>query len=208
MAELALGLYLLYLLTAFGLRSLLQYRRTGSTGFRGLGGRSGPAEWSAGGLFILALLLGLSAPMLQLLGAAAPLTALDTLAGRIAGLILALAGIAGTLTAQQSMGASWRIGVDREEATILVTGGTFALVRNPIFTAMIAAALGLALLAPNLVGVSGLLALSAAIEIQVRAIEEPYLMRTHGQTYRDYASTTGRFLPCVGRLTLPPRVRE
>jgi protein-S-isoprenylcysteine O-methyltransferase Ste14 len=36
-----------------------------------------------------------------------------------------------------SMGASWRIGVDPSERTDLVTGGAFALVRNPIFSAML-----------------------------------------------------------------------
>ncbi|MGH3980435.1 MAG: methyltransferase family protein [Pseudonocardiaceae bacterium] len=72
--------------------------------------------------------------------------------------------------------------------------------RNPVFTAMLTAGLGLALLAPNLVAATGLLALVAAIEIQVRAVEEPYLLRTHGTNYRDYASGTGRFLPGVGRL--------
>ncbi|MGH3902853.1 MAG: methyltransferase family protein [Pseudonocardiaceae bacterium] len=200
MAEVALGLYLFYLLTAFGLRTVLQYRRTGSTGFLGLGGRPGSAEWCGGVSFALALLLGLSAPVLQLLGGVAPLPMLDTPAGRGAGLVLAVAGIAGTLTAQQGMGTSWRIGVDREETTALVTGSMFALVRNPVFTAMLTAGLGLTLLAPNLVAATGLLALVAAIEIQVRAVEEPYLLRTHGTDYRGYASRTGRFLPSVGRL--------
>jgi hypothetical protein len=37
MAVLALALYVLYLALAFGLRTLIQLRRTGSTGFHGLG---------------------------------------------------------------------------------------------------------------------------------------------------------------------------
>jgi protein-S-isoprenylcysteine O-methyltransferase Ste14 len=36
-------------------------------------------------------------------------------------------------------GASWRIGVDPDERTTLVTSGPFAIARNPIFTAMAAA---------------------------------------------------------------------
>jgi protein-S-isoprenylcysteine O-methyltransferase Ste14 len=40
----------------------------------------------------------------------------------------------------------------------------------------------------------------AGIEIQVRAVEEPYLAKTHGPAYRDYASRVGRFAPGVGRL--------
>lgn len=43
------------------------------------------------------------------------------------------------LAAQQAMGRSWRIGVDTDERTELVTEGVFGLVRNPVFTAMIVA---------------------------------------------------------------------
>ena len=31
-------------------------------------------------------------------------------------------------------------------------------------------------------------------------VEEPYLLRTHGDEYRRYASRVGRFVPGVGRL--------
>ena len=37
-----------------------------------------------------------------------------------------------------------------------------------------------------------------AIELQVRAVEEPYLEHTHGVTYRTYGSRVGRFLPGLG----------
>jgi protein-S-isoprenylcysteine O-methyltransferase Ste14 len=43
--------------------------------------------------------------------------------------------------------------------------------------------------------------LLAALEIQVRGVEEPYLLRTHGEAYRRYAAATGRFLPGIGRLS-------
>ncbi len=39
------------------------------------------------------------------------------------------------------------------------------------------------------------------MQVQVRAIEEPYLVRTHGAAYTGYAARTGRFLPGIGRLT-------
>lgn len=83
---------------------------------------------------------------------------LDATVVHAVGLALAVAGISATLVAQHGMGASWRIGVDPQERTALVTGGVFALVRNPISTAMVTAALGLTLLAPNLVAMVGLAA--------------------------------------------------
>ena len=48
-----------------------------------------------------------------------------------------------------AMGASWRIGVDPEETTELVTGGVFGLCRNPIYTFMVIAWVGFALLVPT-----------------------------------------------------------
>ena len=66
MPELALALYLCYLGLAFVLRSVLQWRRTGSTGFRGISGPPGSAEWVGGLLFAAALVLRLAAPILYM----------------------------------------------------------------------------------------------------------------------------------------------
>ena len=200
MAELALLLYGVYLVIAFGVRTVLQLRRTGSTGFHGVGGRVGSAEWLAGVGFVVALLLGVAAPVLALLDIVEPIDALDTTGLHVAGLVLTLAGIAATFYAQVAMGTSWRIGVDHEERTDLVTSGPFALVRNPIFSAMLPTALGLVLLVPSWVALVGLAGLVVALELQVRVVEEPYLLRAHGEPYRRYAAETGRFLPGVGRL--------
>lgn len=124
-----------------------------------------------------------------------PLTLLDRPALRIAGVAVALAGIAATAIAQLQMGTSWRIGVDPNERTELVTTGIFARVRNPIFTAMAITAAGLALVVANIIGVVGFAALVVALQLQVRAVEEPYLRRAHGAAYDRYIDTTGRFLP-------------
>lgn len=200
MATLALALYAVYLLLAFGLRTLIQLRRTGSTGFHGIGGRPGSAEWIAGVGFTLALLLGAAAPVLALLDLVEPIAALDGTALHLVGLILALAGIAATFYAQVAMGSSWRIGVDPDERTALVTSGPFGLVRNPIFAAMLPTALGLTLLVPSWVAILGFLGLVVALELQVRVIEEPYLRQVHGVSYAAYAARVGRFVPGVGRL--------
>ncbi|HEX2095769.1 MAG TPA: isoprenylcysteine carboxylmethyltransferase family protein [Solirubrobacterales bacterium] len=200
MAAVALILYGVYLLLAFGLRTLIQLRRTGSSGFHGVGGRPGSAEWLAGVGFTLALLLGVAAPLLALLDVVEPIAALDGTVAHAVGVALAVAGIAATFSAQVSMGASWRIGVDPQERTRLVTTGPFAFVRNPIFSAMLPTALGLTLLVPSWVAAAGLLGLAIALELQVRVVEEPYLLRAHGQSYASYAARVGRFVPGVGRL--------
>jgi protein-S-isoprenylcysteine O-methyltransferase Ste14 len=40
--------------------------------------------------------------------------------------------------------------------------------------------------------------LVVAIELQVRFVEEPYLVRTHGESYRAYCRRVGRFVPGLG----------
>lgn len=200
MATLALVLYAVYLALAFGLRILIQLRRTGSTGFHGLGGRPGSAEWTAGVGFTVALLVGAAAPLLALLDLVEPFGALDVAAVHAAGFVLAVAGIAATFYAQVAMGASWRIGVDPGERTQLVTSGPFALVRNPIFAAMLPTALGLTLMVPSWVAFAGMAGLMLALELQVRVVEEPYLLSVHGEEYATYSARVGRFLPGVGQI--------
>jgi protein-S-isoprenylcysteine O-methyltransferase Ste14 len=201
MATTALIAYLVYLALAFGLRTVIQLRRTGSSGFKGVSGRPGSAEWCAGVLFVLALVVGVAAPVLALVDVVEPIEALDATGAHVAGIVLFVAGLGATLAAQVAMGESWRIGVDQTERTDLVTSGPFSLARNPIFAAMLPTSLGLALMVPSWVAIVGLVALFVALELQVRVVEEPYLRRAHGATYAAYTSRVGRFMPGFGRLS-------
>jgi protein-S-isoprenylcysteine O-methyltransferase Ste14 len=38
----------------------------------------------------------------------------------------------------------------------------------------------------------------AALELQVRRVEEPYLLGKHGAAYRSYTASVGQFIPGVG----------
>ena len=198
MALAALALYVAWFALAFGLRTAIQVRRTGDTGLRWPAGAPGSPEWWAGIGFGVALAVGLAAPISDLAGWPA-INMFDHGPVRWAGAAVAAVGVALTLSAQLSMGDSWRIGVDETERTDLITTGAFALARNPIFTAMLVTAVGLALMVPNLVAMVGLAALVVALEVQVRLVEEPYLRSTHGASYDDYASRVGRFVPGLGR---------
>jgi protein-S-isoprenylcysteine O-methyltransferase Ste14 len=200
MPAVALVLFAVFGLLGFGWRSWLQHRRTGSTGFRGVTGRVGSVEWFAGVGFIAAMAAAFFAPVLQLVGVVSPLNVLHAPWIQITGILLALGGIAATVYAQVDMGDSWRIGVDPSETTTLVRHGVFSLVRNPIFTAMFVFGLGIALVTPNLLAIVGFVLLVLTIEVQVRVVEEPYLVTKHGDTYRDYLAGVGRFVPGVGRV--------
>ncbi len=198
MPGIALVLLGVFATLGFGWRSWLQYRRTGSTGFKGVRGRPGSPEWLAGVGFVLAQLVAVAAPVLQWAGVAAPVSILHGGWIQEAGILLALLGIAGTIYAQLDMGDSWRIGVDPGERTTLVRSGVFGRVRNPIFTAMLTFAAGIALVTPNPVALIGFVLLLVTIEMQVRLVEEPYLAAVHGDSYRDYTASVGRFVPGVG----------
>lgn len=190
----------IYLSIALGFRTLVQRMRTGDGGFNGISGSPGSPEWLGGVGFILAIVLGLAAPLLQLAGV------IDSLLGATSAAQLAIAwtafaaGAVLTLISQSDMGTSWRIGVNAEDETQLVTTGLFGLMRNPVFSGMLLAAFGLMFLVPNVVAVAGWFVLLASIELQVRTTEEPYLLSAHGSEYSAYASRVGRFVPLVGRL--------
>ena len=195
---LAIALEVGFFALAFGWRSWLQWRRTGSTGF--IRPRlDAPAAERAGAIgFVLALVLLVAAPVADLVGLER-LGPLEPGWVAVLGGLLAGAGIVLTLVAQMAMGDSWRIGVDEGERTELVTNGVFARVRNPIFSAMLLASAGLVLLVPNVVSVAALLVLVVALQVQVRLVEEPYLESVHGDAYRTYRARSGRFLPARAR---------
>ena len=195
MSEVALALLVVYGLVGFVFRMVVQFRLTGSTGFRGLSSGS-TAELAGGLLFVASLALLVAAALAD----DGTVGVLDHDGVRVAGLVLAIAGIVGTAGAQLAMGRAWRIGVDASERTNLVTGGPFAIVRNPIYAAMFPFFIGIALMVGNVLGLAAIACLIAGLELQTRMAEEPHLLRTHGEEYAAYARRVGRFLPGVGRL--------
>ncbi|AMO62341.1 protein-S-isoprenylcysteine methyltransferase [Mycolicibacterium phlei] len=202
----ALGLFVVLTLVIGAWRRRIQLARTGDSGNRRRWRPDGTLEWWALALADLGyLLVGVGAPAAALAGLP-PLAVLDQPWVHGLGIVVAVAGITATLLAQLGLGASWRIGVDETETTDLVTTGPFALVRNPIFTALLITMTSLAVMVPNPIAIAGLVIAVAGIELQVRGVEEPYLRRVHGRAYTDYAAAVGRFLPGIGRTrSLSPR---
>jgi len=198
--RLALLLVCVWFLSLFVFRTVVHWWHTGSPGIRGFSGAVGSLEWNAGLLASLGLAAGPLAPVATLAGWPGGALLFSSAPLHWLGAVLTGVGIAGALVAQLAMGDSWRIGVDAGERTELVTGGVFARVRNPIFSFILLSALGLVALLPNAFSVLALALTAAGVEIQVRAVEEPYLEATHGESYRAYASRVGRFLPGVGLL--------
>jgi protein-S-isoprenylcysteine O-methyltransferase Ste14 len=203
MATLAIWMLIAFGVLTLGVRVGIQLWRTGSTGLVGLRPGAGQLEWLSGILFIGGMAMGVGSVVLVLTDALEPIDALDTAVVHVIGIVLAAGGGLAVFAAQLGMGESWRIGVSDEERTELVTSGWFSFVRNPIYSAMVLGWTGFALLVPTWLAFAGVIAVGAGLELQVRAVEEPYLLRTHGDAYRAYAARVGRFVPGVGRLRDP-----
>lgn len=198
MGGFTLGLVVVWVLLVAGVPTVVQARRTGRVAALRVRDRPGAPQWWARLLSLVGFAGVLAGPVAELAGLE-PGGGLDRIPVRVAGVALAVLGIAGTLAAQQAMGDSWRSDADPDVRTPLVTSGPFRLVRNPVLAATAATAVGLALTVPNLVMAMGLVAVLAAHQVQVRLVEEPYLLRMHGADYARYAARTGRFLPWIGR---------
>jgi protein-S-isoprenylcysteine O-methyltransferase Ste14 len=198
MAVLDLVLVCVWIVLVSFVRGAIQYRRTGSSPVR-LRDRPGSPQWWARFVSTLGVLLAIAAPLAELAGLP-PFATFDQPPVRWGGVLLVFVGIAITIGSQAAMGRSWRADVDPSARTALVTTGPFRLVRNPVFSGSAVTVVGLALVVPNVVSLLMLVAFLAGLEIQVRLVEEPYLLRVHGEAYRAYAARTGRFVPGLGRL--------
>jgi protein-S-isoprenylcysteine O-methyltransferase Ste14 len=200
MATLAAWMLAGFVVLTLGVRVAIQLLRTGGTGLIGLRRGAGLVDWLSGILFVGGMAASIVSLQLVLQDDLGPIDALDTNALHVIGIVLAAAGGSAVFLAQLGMGASWRIGVSDDQDTDLVTTGWFSLVRNPIYSAMIVGWTGFALLVPTWLSIGAVFVIAAGLELQVRSVEEPYLIRTHGDEYRRYASGAGRFIPMIGRL--------
>ena len=124
-------------------------------------------------------------------GGTLPLLTHDAI--QLVGLGLVLLSTLWAAIAQAQMGASWRIGIDRERQTALVTHGLFGVSRNPIFFGMQVALLGYFLCVPSVLMLAVLLVGHVLISVQVR-LEEAYLASSHGAAYAAYRENVRRWV--------------
>jgi protein-S-isoprenylcysteine O-methyltransferase Ste14 len=114
------------------------------------------------------------------------------------GIALIVLGYAATLWSYASMGDTWRIGVNRNEKTSLVTRGPYRVIRHPIYGFQIVMLAGAALLLPTIFSLV-IIAIHFLCVQAKAADEESYLLSVHGETYRDYLNRTGRLFPRLSR---------
>ena len=95
--------------------------------------------------------------------------------------------------AQGNMRDSWRIGIDEENKTDLLTHGFFSFSRNPIFLGIMIANIGLFLVLPNAFTLLIITLSTVSINTQIR-LEEEFLKKEFGNHYAQYQSKVNRWL--------------
>jgi len=112
----------------------------------------------------------------------------------LSGMILILFSYMGTFWCYIVLGHSWRMGIRKDEKTVLIKDGPYHFVRHPIYLFQILMLMGVSCLLPTLFSL--IILLVHLLCASVKALdEETYLLSIYGSEYENYLSTTGRFLP-------------
>lgn len=190
------GYFILFFAVAMAWRTFRVWQLTGVNAFR-LREETGP-EAITGRYFKLFPLLtvvvlvvhGVWPELYRQLGV---IPVLEFVPLQIAGMAIMLLALLWTVIAQIHMGQSWRIGIDYQHRTALITSGVFRYSRNPIFVGMMTSLTGLFAVLPCALTLLLLVMTVALIQIQV-SLEEVHLSSLHGDDYADYCRRVPRWL--------------
>lgn len=109
------------------------------------------------------------------------------------GLVITTIGLFFFILAMISMKTSWRVGIDKETTSKLITNGLYRYSRNPAFVGFYLMFIGLFFTFPNILTLA-----TAAINIfsihKLILQEEQHLQTVFDKEYIDYKKTTPRYL--------------
>jgi protein-S-isoprenylcysteine O-methyltransferase Ste14 len=109
------------------------------------------------------------------------------------GAALVVISLVWVVISQNQMAKSWRIGINYEEKTELVTSGVFKISRNPVFLGILISYIGTFLIIPNAITFTVLVLTYVTLQFQIR-LEEEYLLKSHRETYSQYSKKTRRWI--------------
>ena len=111
------------------------------------------------------------------------------------GLVLLVAGLGFAVWARRHIGRNWGMPMTQKDTPELVTSGPYRLVRHPIFSGILVAAVGTA------VALSLVWLIAAAIAttyfVYSATVEERYLAKLFPDTYPGYKRSTKMLVPFV-----------
>lgn len=192
-----IGLFLIYLLL-WGLKRRFQIKTTGIDP-EVLGNNNNPLQIYFGRIIklltvFMILLIGVHSFEFQYYSAFSHFPPLDSFSIDLLGFLLGLGGLGICTIAQKTMGNSWRVGIDEEKETDLITTGIFTYIRNPTYSGLFLLLIGTWLIWPTWTIGTFAIIFFFFLEMQVRC-EEEYLLKIHGDEYQKYLSLTNRYLP-------------
>jgi protein-S-isoprenylcysteine O-methyltransferase Ste14 len=117
----------------------------------------------------------------------------SSVTARNVGVVLVTLGLMLFALAFVSFGDSWRVGLDLRTPGALITGGVFALSRNPIYVFLDVWFIGTFLINGTLIFLIFALLAVAFLHWQILQ-EERFLLRLYGRPYQVYCAKTGRYL--------------
>lgn len=109
------------------------------------------------------------------------------------GVLFCAVGLALLLWTLVSFGRSFRVGIDQDRPDQLITTGSFAISRNPIYVAFAIILLGQFLIFPNFILLIYLVAAAWLFHRQALR-EEAFLQQHYGQEYAAYCRRVRRYL--------------
>lgn len=109
------------------------------------------------------------------------------------GLVMIAIGIAFIVSAMISMKNAWRVGIDFNSSSELMTCGIYKISRNPAFLGFDIMLIGLFLTYPNLIVL--MVSIGNVLLFHLMILEEEqYLLQTKGDKYTQYKKATPRYL--------------
>jgi protein-S-isoprenylcysteine O-methyltransferase Ste14 len=122
----------------------------------------------------------------------------DTLIVYLLGLLLVMAGLAFAVWARVYLGRNWSGTVTVKENHELIRSGPYAIVRHPIYTGLLLAMLGTAIVMGEWRGLLSFCFLSAAFWFKLRR-EERFMADSFPDTYPSYRAQVSALIPLLHR---------
>ena len=115
---------------------------------------------------------------------------------QVLGVVITVAGFALAIWARAHLGRNWSSAVTAKIGHELIRSGPYRWVRHPIYSGLMVALFGTALVRGELRGLFSLVLVYAAWRYKIR-LEERMMVSTFGSEYSTYASATGAMFPRI-----------
>lgn len=115
---------------------------------------------------------------------------------RWGGFVLGVGGLGLLVWVHETLGAHWSTDLQLRETHALVQSGPYRRIRHPMYTAIFAVGIGMALVSAHALMVALATAEIAVLSLRIGR-EEAMMLDAFGEQYARYRARTGRFVPRI-----------